>query len=136
MKKVKNACIIDDDDIFRFIMKKHIMNQGLAENILSFENGREAIDYITANRLEIDALPDVIFLDINMPVMDGWDFVLEYNELKKRIVKDATVFMISSSVDDRDISRANNTEVITEYVTKPLDKERISDLMEKTFVFS
>ncbi|MGB0432105.1 MAG: response regulator [Bacteroidia bacterium] len=136
MKQVKNACIIDDDEIFRFIMKKHIKNQNLAENILCFENGQDAIEYMKTNRLENDSLPDVIFLDINMPVMDGWDFVDEYNELKKNIVKDATVFMISSSVDDRDISRAHDSDVITEYVAKPVDKERISDLMSKNFVYS
>ncbi len=136
MKQVKNACIIDDDEIFRFILKKHIKNQNLAENILCFENGREALEYMKANRLENDNLPDVIFLDINMPIMDGWDFVVEYNELKKQIVKDATVFMISSSVDDRDINRAIDSDVISEYVAKPVDKQRISDLMSKSFVYS
>ncbi|MFY0672206.1 MAG: response regulator [Bacteroidia bacterium] len=136
MKKVKNACIIDDDEIFRFILKKHIKNQNLADNILCFENGREAIEYIKTNRLENDNLPDVIFLDINMPIMDGWDFVMEYNELKKQIIKDATVFMISSSVDDRDISRANDSGVITEYVAKPVDKKQIHDLMNKDYVLT
>jgi len=136
MKKVRNACIIDDDDIFRFIMKKHIINQDLAENILCFENGKEAIKYILDHRLEEDKLPDVMFLEINMPIMDGWDFVSAYNEAKKKIVKDATIFMISSSVDDRDISRAKDSEVITEYVTKPLDKQKIKELMGKLFVYS
>lgn len=136
MKKVKNACIIDDDEIFRFILEKQIKNQNLAENIMCFENGREAIDYIKTNRLENDSLPDVIFLDINMPTMDGWDFVTEYNELKKQIIKDATVFMISSSVDDRDIRRANDSGIITEYVTKPVDKQQIHDLMKKDYVLT
>lgn len=136
MKKVKNACIIDDDEIFRFILEKQIKNQNLAENIMCFENGREAIDYIKTNRLENDSLPDVIFLDINMPTMDGWDFVTEYNELKKQLIKDATVFMISSSVDDRDIRRANDSGIITEYVTKPVDKQQIHDLMKKDYVLT
>ena len=136
MKKVKNACIIDDDEIFRFILEKQIKNQNLAENIMCFENGREAIDYIKTNRLENDSLPDVIFLDINMPTMDGWDFVTEYNEVKKQLIKDATVFMISSSVDDRDIRRANDSGIITEYVTKPVDKQQIHDLMKKDYVLT
>jgi len=134
--KVKNACIIDDDDIFRFIVKKHIQNQGLAENILSFENGHEAISYLKENHDKPHLLPDVVFLDINMPVMNGWDFVAAYHEVKVDLAKNATIFMVSSSVDDRDISRANDSEVITEYVSKPLDKKRISDLMNRRFVYS
>ncbi|MBI1183028.1 response regulator [bacterium] len=136
MKKVKTACIIDDDDIFRFIMKKHIVNQDLAENIISFENGEEAIKYLIENAHDSEKLPDVMFLDINMPIMDGWDFITAFNEVKRMIAKDPTIFMISSSVDDRDISRAKDSEVISEYVTKPLDKEVVMQLMSKRFVYS
>lgn len=136
MKKVRNACIVDDDDIFRFILKKHLMSQGLAENILSFENGKEAMAYINGNRDKTDLLPDVIFLDINMPVMNGWDFITAYRQVMSTLSKQAPVIMVSSSVDDRDISKAEGSEIISEYITKPISKSTVVDLMEKTFVYS
>ena len=136
MKKVKNACIVDDDDIFRFILKKHLTTQGLAENILSFENGGEAMAYINANKSDPDKLPDVVFLDINMPVMNGWGFITAYNGSRNILAKHAAIIMISSSVDDRDISRAEDHEIIAEYITKPISKSMVVNLMEKTFVYS
>lgn len=112
------------------------MSQGLAENILLFEDGGEAMAYVQANQNDADKLPDVIFLDINMPIMNGWDFISAYKEARNELAKEAAIIMVSSSVDDRDISRAQNHEVISEYITKPISKAMVVDLMEKTFVYS
>lgn len=136
MKQIKTACIIDDDDIFRFILKKHIENQNLAEVILMFENGEQAIQHFLEFAGDAEKLPDVVFLDINMPVMNGWDFVTAYHNVRRKLAKDATIFMISSSVDDRDVSRAKHTEVIADYLTKPLDKELVHQLISKCYVHS
>ena len=133
MTKMTTACIIDDDDIFRFIMKKQLMNQNLADEIFTFENGEEAIEFLEENRSDEFQIPDVIFLDINMPIMDGWDFVSRFDKLKPDLPKSVVIYMISSSVDDRDIVRAKNTDLIKEYVIKPLDKEKITQLMQGTY---
>lgn len=130
MNKVKLACIIDDDDIFRFIMKKHLTVQNIAEEIISFENGEEAINFFINNN-DADLLPDLVFLDINMPVMDGWQFIEKFEKIHDDLKKEVVLFMVSSSVDDRDISRAKNTKVISEYLVKPLDNSTLKNIIQK-----
>jgi len=76
-QKVELACIIDDDKIYVNLVKKIIEIKKLSENLLIYKNGKEALDYFKNSMSSVtheDLLPDIIFLDLNMPVMDGWEF--------------------------------------------------------------
>lgn len=125
------AWIVDDDDIFRFIMKKHFSVQKFSHDIETFINGAEAINTLKERMSNIQEIPDVIFLDINMPVMTGWGFMDEFNKVYDKLAKKVSVYMVSSSVDTRDVSKAENMPTIAEYIVKPLDNEKVRQVMTK-----
>nr|WP_294941380.1 response regulator [uncultured Mucilaginibacter sp.] len=127
-RQMVTACIIDDDEIFIYGFKKFIEIRGVFAEILDFSNGREAIDYLT-NPNYSNNLPDLIFVDINMPVMDGWEFTRNFGEIKSHIGKEISVYAISSSVDIHDINRAKNNPVITDYILKPISETHIADII-------
>jgi CheY-like chemotaxis protein len=74
MERIEKICVIDDDDIYQFLLKKELKSTNLLESTVVFNNGSKAIDYILTAKDAPETLPDVIFLDINMPIMDGWFF--------------------------------------------------------------
>ena len=80
---IKLACIIDDDEVYINLVKKVIDIKKLSENLLVFKNGREALDYFSAiiENLNQNAFPEIILLDLNMPVMDGWDFLKKFTQI-------------------------------------------------------
>ena len=96
-QKIELACIIDDDKIYVNLVKKIIEIKHLSENLLIFKNGLEALEYfkvILTNMTE-EKLPDIIFLDLNMPVMDGWEFLGEFIKIKNNFDKKITLYVVS-----------------------------------------
>jgi CheY-like chemotaxis protein len=124
-----NICLIDDDRIYQFTAKKIIESTGFTQGLLSFYNGVEAIEYFNNYANDLSKLPDIIFLDINMPIKDGWQFLEEFKQIVHTIGKHITIFMVSSSVDDYDIKKSKEYEVVTDYIIKPISKERFIQLI-------
>ena len=118
-------CIIDDDEVYQFTVTKNIQSQQLAKKILVFSDGEEALNFLCANIGDNNAVPDVIFLDINMPIMVGWQFLEEYIRLKPRIGKKVTLYMVSSSVDPADTQRAKQIEEVSDYIIKPITPDQL-----------
>lgn len=123
--------IVDDDEIFQFTTRKMFQYLGQKEGVESISNGQLAIDKLKALRSDPKNLPDLILLDINMPIMDGWDFLQQYDVLKKSLPKDIKIYMISSSVDDRDLERAERNENIIKYISKPVEESAIKEMMQQ-----
>ena len=121
MKKVNSAFIIDDDDIYKFTVIRALKEYKPSQRILLFSDGEEALEYLTDNLGKSEALPDVVFLDINMPIMDGFEFMEEYVKIKPRVGKQITIYMISSSVSPEDVNKANSISEISDYIIKPID---------------
>lgn len=127
--KIETVCIVDDDDIYQFTAKMELQKTNLVNKVIIFSNGLKAIDYIKTEKDNSINLPDVIFLDVNMPVMDGWEFLQEYIVLKATLPKSITIYMVSSSVDSRDVERANEIGAISGYIVKPIGKQRLAELL-------
>jgi CheY-like chemotaxis protein len=117
--KPKSFMIIDDSAIDRFVHTKLLDFVGLSGEIQDFSNGMNALDYLRANSENEANLPDVILLDIMMPEMDGFDFLVHFEELKKKLVKVPYVFMLSSSEDENDQTRADKNSNVQRLLKKP-----------------
>ncbi|MDQ6814595.1 MAG: response regulator [Bacteroidota bacterium] len=122
-------CLIDDDRIYQFTAKRIIELVDPMQKVLVFSNGKEAIDFFTQQALPNEQLPDVIFLDINMPVMNGWEFLEAYNLLKTDLEKKISIYMVSSSVDEKDKIRSKSFDV-KDFIEKPIDKEMMVEILQ------
>jgi two-component system chemotaxis response regulator CheY len=125
------VAIIDDDKIFQLTAAKTIKSTALTDNILQFENGEVALEFIRENAHNPVALPDFLFLDINMPFIDGWMFLEDFAQIKPNLSKAITIYMVSSSIDPRDIDRAKKNNDITGYVVKPVTREKFMELINR-----
>lgn len=120
---IKLSCIIDDDEVYVNLVKKIIDIKKLSDNLLVFKNGKEALDYFKAilNNLSQDKFPEIILLDLNMPVMDGWSFLKEFTAIKPPKNLQTTLYIVSSSIDKTEIERAKEFELVTDYLIKPIE---------------
>lgn len=133
-KKLVDVLILDDDDVSNFIYKKIIESSGIANEIVTFQKGRLALEYLIERINVKEGFPDMIFIDINMPVMNGWDFLDEYKEkVAPKVDKFVFISMLSSSVYKEDIQKAQSYEVVNEYISKPLTQESVAELIAKYF---
>ncbi len=126
--KIETVCIVDDDDIYQFTASMEIQKTNLVNKIIMFPNGLKALDYINIEKDNPGNLPDVIFLDVNMPMMDGWDFLKEFIIMKANLPKSIVIFMVSSSVDSRDVDRAHEISEVSGYMVKPMGKQRLTEV--------
>jgi two-component system, chemotaxis family, chemotaxis protein CheY len=130
IRRIPVVALVDDDKIFRLTASKTITSSSLTDRILQFENGEDALTFLKENASNVSELPDYIFLDINMPYVDGWMFLDDYQILKSTLKKDITIYMVSSSIDPRDMSRAKENSDIRGYVLKPVSKEKFIELLK------
>lgn len=131
MKKIKLTYLIDDDEIYIFTTKKLINKIDFCEEIAVFQNGKEAIEAIKFTLRNKNELPDVILLDLNMPIMDGWQFLDEFIRIKSE--KQIKIYIVSSSVDPSDIERAKTYNMVSNYIVKPISREKLHEITEEVF---
>lgn len=122
----KVICIIDDDPIYQFLINKIIGNSEGGHDVMFFKNGKEALDYFT---LDLNKnLPEIILLDLEMPVMDGWDFLKEIDKLK--IVK-PEIYIVSSSISHEDQEKVKAFPEIKGHFSKPINSNKIQEITRK-----
>ncbi len=129
MKNVGMTCIIDDDQVYVFGLKKLIEFSDFCKNVMVFSNGEEALKYLSPIVTNIEKLPDIIILDINMPVMDGWEFLEEFIKIKHRLAKNITIYMVSSSIQQSDIDKAHQYTEVSDYIVKPIKLDDLKRIM-------
>jgi two-component system chemotaxis response regulator CheY len=121
--------VVDDDPVYQFTASRTLKASHLAEQVLQFPNGREALDFLNHNATNPLALPDFVFLDINMPVTDGWKFLDEFKKLKEEFSKKMRIYVVSSSIDPRDLNRARSNPEVSGYVEKPVTGVKFTELL-------
>ena len=131
MKTINTLAIIDDDDIYQYGVKRMLSSTPLVERIITFSDGEEALDFFTANLNNTDTLPDLVFLDLNMPIVDGWQFLEQYAALKDNIQKEVAIFVTSSSKNPDDFLKARSIAEVRDYIVKPLTLEIFQEILEK-----
>lgn len=130
MTKISSVCIIDDDPIIIYGSKRIMKELDFSSDILVFSNGKEAIDsFITMND-EGRQIPELIFLDLNMPVMNGWDFLENFMKLPPEAIEQVSVYIISSSIDPMDLERVRDYPVVNDYILKPLKSRDVQAVVE------
>lgn len=120
--------LVDDNRMDLFISEKTIKYAGIAERFVICRNGTEAFHYLHNNLHNVELLPDVIFLDLNMPGMNGMEFMKQYELLPETVTNRIKVVILSSSEDDKDKEAIINNKHITNYILKPLSEENLTIL--------
>ena len=120
--------IIDDNPTDRFVHRKLLEIHKIADNIIEFESGKAALQHLKAVETESE-LPDVILLDIMMPEMDGFDFLVHFANLKDRFDKVPDIYMLSSTDDEKDIQRVRNNPLVRKMLRKPFSPDSFKKLL-------
>ncbi|WP_027064896.1 response regulator [Maribacter sp. Hel_I_7] len=126
-----SVCIIDDDDVFQYTILHTLEAQPSVGKITPFTDGAEAMTFIKANMDNPKELPDVIFLDINMPVMDGYRFMGEYLKTISLIKKKITIYVLSSSVDLVDFEKTKKISEVSDYIIKPIRENQLTKILSE-----
>lgn len=132
-KELKCVMLVDDDQNDNFFHKREINKNNSEINVLTKTSGLEAIHYLKSMKQDQEIRPDLVFLDINMPVMNGWEFLKEFSLLDKEIRSGIIVMMLTSSMNPADETRAKSWDFVSEYFNKPLNKIMFADIVGKYF---
>jgi CheY-like chemotaxis protein len=124
--------IIDDEPLQHFIMERmlSLYLSNPVDHITYSSNAIEILNFLEINRNNADELPDIIFLDLNMPVMNGWDFLDSYKRLQQKVAKPITIYVISSSIDPSDILRSKKYLAVKDYIIKPMTKLALKKIFD------
>lgn len=128
--QLNTAGIIDDDEIYQLVMKRTIEQSGMIKSILQFYDGEEAIYYFREKRETTGVLPELILLDINMPYMDGWQFLDEFLKIEFNKDYKLTIFIVTSSSTAEEINKAKQYSIVSGYHIKPITKDKFAEMMQ------
>lgn len=129
MKKIDTIWIVDDDPIYIFGAKRKLKQINFSKSVRALDNGIEALEELHhLATTEKAKLPDLILLDINMPKMDGWQFLKALDNMSCK--DDITVYLVTSSIDSHDIEKARASSLVSGYLNKPLQTEKILGILE------
>lgn len=132
MSKLNSILLIEDDSITNFINERLLRKLEIADDIKTASNGLEAISIIQDSVLNQQSSPSLIFLDINMPVMDGFEFLSEFKMLDIPNKDNVIVIVLTTSTNLSDIEKLKGSGN-TDFINKPLTKEKIQSILEKYF---
>ncbi|MAD97512.1 MAG: response regulator [Flavobacteriaceae bacterium] len=132
MKKLNCVLLIDDSEPTNYVNKKIVTKANITEKIVAVESGFEALDYLKTRTNEAD-IPELIFLDINMPGMSGWEFLTEYEKLPKNDKALVVVVMLTTSLNPSDRTKAVRLGYVGDFIIKPLNLEKVEEIYEAFF---
>ena len=125
--------LVDDDFDDNFFHERVIRNNNAADHVVVKQTGKDALEYLQSKKDDINTHPSLIFLDINMPGMNGWEFLEEYKKLDKKFQSTAIVIMLTTSANPDDNRKAILFNGVTDFKRKPLTKEILEEVIYKYF---
>ena len=124
--------LVDDNDADNFMHEMVIEDSQVTKQIEIARNGHEAFDYLNGVK-DGNSFPDLIFLDINMPIINGWEFLDKVQAIKAELPKDLKVVMLTTSLNPTDKKEATKYEEVKLFRNKPLNKALLKEVIEKLF---
>jgi CheY-like chemotaxis protein len=135
-KKLHSILLIDDDEPTNFLNKRMLENMHCAEKVQVIQKAPEALEHLkklAAQDTEPSSLPDIIFLDINMPAMDGWEFLEAFRAVVNKKQKNILLVMLTTSLNPDDEQKAKETKQVTAFKHKPLSQEIVKDILMRYY---
>lgn len=120
--------LIDDNEVDAFISKRILTSTLFATDIMEFNCAQKALDYLVENESDENALPQIIFLDVHMPAMNGFDFMEKFEQLHAFIRSRCKIVMLSTAIDESDLKKVQSNDLILKILAKPLSKEQLLEL--------
>jgi two-component system, NarL family, nitrate/nitrite response regulator NarL len=124
--RVDKTILIDDSDIDLFIQRRFLEVYNFSEQLLQYKSAEEALDWLKA--LDGEPAPDIIFLDLNMPEIDGFEFLKDFNTLPSHITDKSKIVVLTSSNSMKDRDQAFENKNVIQFITKPLKQTDIEEL--------
>ena len=131
MKEMDSVCIIDDDHIFIYGVKRLMNETSFCQNLMVYQNGLDALDELKERVNRGIDLPSIIFLDLNMPMMTGWEFLDEYLQINGQDPSKSKVYIVSSSIDPKDLLKIKDYNVIQNYILKPVTTDDLENIISE-----
>ncbi|WP_291726306.1 response regulator [Bernardetia sp.] len=126
MSKFNHVCVIDDDPIYTYLTDKVMKMVDFSNHIEFFKDGEDALNSLKPRLRSGRNVPEIIFLDLNMPIIDGWQFLDEI--VKVNYKKKVIIYVVTSSIDPADTKRAESYSIVDKYVVKPITPEMLEEL--------
>jgi len=123
--------VLDDDSIFHQIIDYAHANTGLYNYIHHYYKAEQLLDYLHTHQNDNDKLPDVIFVDINLPIVDGWTFLSDYDKLVDGFSKKIAVYVVTTSVRKEDKVKSDSYSFVEEFLIKPVPIDKLKEIAQK-----
>ena len=127
-KSVNLVLLVDDNDTDNFISKRIIEITKFADKVIVKNSGKSALEYLESAQNNEAELPNVIFLDINMPIVDGFVFLFEFEMFPDNLKQKCKIIILSSSNNKRDIAKIVDNEYVIKFITKPLTEKALQEI--------
>ena len=128
----RTVWLIDDDQLSNSIAEGIIKYNGFSESIRTFFTAQEALSALEVAISDGNSFPDFIFLDLNMPIVNGWGFLETYRSFPKEVKGSCYLYILTSSIDEQDIKRSKLNEEVRDFISKPLSKRDLEIIKFQT----
>ncbi len=133
IKTTDLVMLVDDNDTDNFISKRIIEITKFSKRVEVKNSGKSALDYLRENQNNVEQLPNIIFLDINMPIVDGFVFLYEFDKFNELVKNKSKIIILSSSDNKRDIDKIVNNNHVIKFITKPLTESALDEIRLNSF---